>query len=95
MEGIFKIRVDNIIYKISVCEISSNYIYYEVYDDRKTICTLRHEINQVGKLVWAMIENQKEISHPFAARIGARLKDFWLFSYFSNGINLKDIAFLK
>ena len=77
MEGIFKVKVDNIIYKISVCEISSNYIYYEVYDDRKTICTLRHEINQVGKLVWAMIENQKDISHRFAARIGDQIDNYY------------------
>lgn len=77
MEGIFKVKVDNIIYKISVCEISSNYIYYEVYDDRKTICTLRHEINQVGKLVWAMIENQKEISQRFAARIGDQIDNYY------------------
>ena len=77
MESIFKVNVENTIYKISIREASSDYIYYEVHDDKKTICTLRHELNHVGELVWAMIENQKNISKPFAERIGEQIDNYY------------------
>lgn len=77
MDGIFKVKVDDRIYKIYVQETATDYIYYEVFDDRKTICAIRHEINQLGKITWTIIQNQKDISHHFAARIGDQIDNYY------------------
>ena len=77
METKFKVQVDNIVYQIYTRELLTGYIFYEICDERKTICTIRHEINQLGKLIWTIIENRKDISHRFAARIGDQIDNYY------------------
>jgi integrase/recombinase XerD len=51
-------------------------------------------VNTKKALTKEEIEMIKNFNAPIASRM-EKAKDFWLFSYFINGLNMKDIAFLR